>query len=117
MPALLGLELALLAVALRQGWGRHKVRGWWWLVRNRRLVRERRARVQSERSVPDETIAGLLTSRFDPGEMTGLRAPAALRVPSEVYWRLVRRALGGASPTWAAAEPERQEPCLAPSAS
>ena len=34
-PALLGLELAMVAVALRQGWARQKAAGWWWLLRTR----------------------------------------------------------------------------------
>lgn len=93
LPALLGLELAVLGAAVAQGWWRQKVRGWWWLVRHRPELRARRAAVQRARTVADAAMAELLTSRFDPGELTGFRAPAPLTLASTAYWRLVRRLL------------------------
>ncbi len=34
VPPLLALELATLAIALRDGWARQKLAGWWWLLRH-----------------------------------------------------------------------------------
>lgn len=92
-PALLGLELAMLAVSVKQGWVRQKVTGWWWLVRHHAEVRRRRAEVQSARTRSDADIAPLLTGDFDPGGETGLAAPSVVRRGSRAYWWLVRRAL------------------------
>jgi len=92
-PALLGLELAVLLVALRQGWARQKVRGWWWLLRHGSDVRRRRAEVQAARTVPDRELARLLTAGFDPGADAGVSAPAALTAGSRAYWAVVRRLL------------------------
>jgi GT2 family glycosyltransferase len=90
-PALLGLELAVLLVALRQGWAREKARGWWWLLRHPSVVRRRRQWVQAARRVPDRELAGLLTARFEPGAEAGVSAPAALTSGSRAYWSVARR--------------------------
>ncbi len=92
-PALLGLELAVLGVALRQGWARQKLRGWWWLVRHRAAVRARRERMQAARVRSDRELAVLLTGRFAPGPGSGISAPPVLSWLSERYWRLARRLL------------------------
>ena len=39
-PALVLLEVAMLGLALRHGWARQKLRGWWWLMRHASWVRE-----------------------------------------------------------------------------
>jgi GT2 family glycosyltransferase len=88
---LVALELAVLAVAARQGWARQKLRGWWWLLAHARLVRRRRAEVQAARTRPDRDVAPLLTGSFSPGEQTGFAAPRPLAVLSSAYWRVVRR--------------------------
>jgi GT2 family glycosyltransferase len=115
LPALLGLELAVLGAAVAQGWWRQKVRGWWWLVEHRQELRARRAAVQRARTVPDGDLAGLLTARFQPGDLTGFRAPAPLTLVSTTYWRLVRRLL--ASSTTPAKVAVRQESHLEASTS
>jgi GT2 family glycosyltransferase len=92
-PALLALEVAVLAVAARQGWWRQKVRGWWWLLRHRDVVRRRRADVQAARVVPDRQVARLLTPDFEPGEEAGVGAPAVLTAGSRLYWGVARRML------------------------
>lgn len=91
-PALLGLELAMLAVATKQGWGRRKRAGWWWLVRNAGAVRRRRRLVQESRLQPDAALVGLLTGDFAPG-VEGLAAPSWLRAGSRAYWAVMRPVL------------------------
>jgi GT2 family glycosyltransferase len=93
MPALLGLELVGLAVSLRQGWWRQKVRGWWWVGRHAGDVRRRRVLVQCSRSCPDRALAPLLTADFAPGEDAGISSPALLTALSRVYWAVARRLL------------------------
>ena len=92
-PALLGLELAVLAVAARQGWWRKKVAGWAWLWHNRSLVRERRRAVQAARLKSDAEIAWLLTGDFAAGDGAGFSAPRPLRAASEAYWAVCRKLL------------------------
>jgi GT2 family glycosyltransferase len=89
---LLALEVAVLAVAVRDGWARQKVAGWWWLLRHTSLLVQRRRAVQAARTVPDATLAHLLTGDVEPG-VPELAAPAVLRRVSRVYWSVVRRAL------------------------
>jgi len=87
----LGLEAAVFAVALRQGWARQKARGWWWLLVHSRAVRQRRAEVQQSRRLGDGAIVPLLTDRFAPGEESGFSAPWVATSASVAYWRLIRR--------------------------
>lgn len=87
---MLALEVAVLAVAMRQGWGRQKLRGWWWLLRHHRVVADRRAAVQSARRRSDRVLADLLTGSFTPGAQVGMDAPRALRAVSAASWALVR---------------------------
>lgn len=87
---MLALEVALLAVSLRQGWWRQKVRGWWWLLRNRELVRARRTEVQTERLRGDAELARLLTAGFEPGAESGVEPVPVLAAVSGAYWRMVR---------------------------
>ncbi len=92
-PVLLAFELALVAVAAKQGWLRQKVRGWGWLVTHGAWIRARRAEVQRERLVPDRDLAHLMTDRFDPAQFP---LPAGSQVAQAAlarYWRAVRRAL------------------------
>ena len=92
-PALVMLELAMAAVALKQGWGRQKVAGWWWLLRHRDDVRRRRSEVQERRVCSDADLLHLLTGDFAPGAETGIAAPAVVRRGSRAYWWWVRRLL------------------------
>ena len=91
-PGLLAFELAALAVALKDGWGGEKVRGWWWLLRHPRLVRRRRRELAATRVLDDEAFAALLTSTFDPG-VEGIGVPRPLQRLLDAYWRVVRRLL------------------------
>jgi GT2 family glycosyltransferase len=92
-PALIGLEIAVLAVALRQGWWRQKLAGWRWLWGHRALVRARRRDVQAMRTRTDRDLAGLFTGDFAPGADAGMAAPAVVRAGSRAYWSLARRLL------------------------
>ncbi len=92
-PVLLATELGMAALAVKERWFRDKVAGWGWLVRNRKLVRQRRRATQSLRRVRDRELAEHLTPTFSPGM---LPVPAPLRLANPLvrgYWRLVRRVL------------------------
>lgn len=89
---LLAMELAMLAMAAKDGWAGRKVAGWWWLLRHAGLVRRRRREVQAARVVPDTRLAELLTGDVTPG-LDGLSVPTMLRRVSVAYWSLARRAV------------------------
>ena len=87
-PALLGLELAMVALAIKDGWVRQKVRGWGWLWRNRRTVLDRRRVVQAERTVPDRVWMRVLTDQLNTPLV---EVPPVVRGPlnklMHLYWR------------------------------
>jgi GT2 family glycosyltransferase len=91
---LLALEVALLAVAVHQGWAAQKLRGWWWLLRHVGALRHRRRVVQAARRRSDRSLAERLTGTFAPAQELGMRAPRPLQVLSGGYWALARRAIG-----------------------
>lgn len=91
---LLCMEVALLAAAASQGWGREKLRGWAWLIRERRQVRALRRRVQAERKVADAALLGLLTDTFDTDQLPIPAWTAPLQSLLRLYWRLFRGLLG-----------------------
>jgi GT2 family glycosyltransferase len=90
-PVLVGVEVAVLALALREGWARSKVAGWWWLVRHRHWLGERRRRTQAARRRPDRDVAPRLASRL-PTEVVAIPA-SAQRIDGVLaaYWRWVVR--------------------------
>ena len=88
----LAMELAMLAMAAKDGWAGRKVAGWWWLLRHAGLVRRRRREVQAARVVPDARLVRLLTGDVTPG-VDGLSVPTMLRRVSVAYWALARRAV------------------------
>ncbi len=88
---LLAFEAAIALVAVLQGWGGQKARGWRWIVRHRRWVRERRREVQAARTVPDRALVRLLTDRFDPAQTPLPRAAAPLEWLLRLYWAAARR--------------------------
>jgi GT2 family glycosyltransferase len=91
-PALLGLELAMVALAIKDGWIGQKLRGWGWLLRNYRTVWARRRQIQAERLVPDREWMRVLTDEFD-SPLVAL--PGAIRGPlnavMRAYWRVASR--------------------------
>lgn len=90
LPPLLALELATLALALRDGWARQKLAGWWWLLRHAGLLRARRRQVRSERVVSDRELARVLTGDLDI-DLPGLTVPLLARRASRGYWSIARR--------------------------
>jgi GT2 family glycosyltransferase len=92
-PVLVSAELAIFALAVREGWGREKVAGWAWLLRNARWLAGHRRETQRLRRVSDRELARVLTPVVDPGMASLPRlANAGNRVVSR-YWSLARRAL------------------------
>lgn len=89
---MVALEVAMLAVAVKDGWARQKLKGWWWLLRHTALIRERRREVQAARTVPDRELVRLLTGDVAP-EVPELSVPAPLRAVSRAYWAVVKRAV------------------------
>jgi GT2 family glycosyltransferase len=92
-PVLVSTELALAALAAREGWLRDKARAWGWVARNGRWVLRHRRATQRLRRVPDSELAGLLTPTLAPAMIDLPRGAGAANRAVEAYWRLVRRAL------------------------
>jgi GT2 family glycosyltransferase len=92
-PVLASAELAMLALAVKEGWAGEKVRGWGWLIRHARWLHRHRRETQRLRRVRDRELARFLSP---------VLAPAMIPVPSPVrainplvarYWKLVKKLL------------------------
>jgi N-acetylglucosaminyl-diphospho-decaprenol L-rhamnosyltransferase len=92
LPALLGFEVALLAVAARGGWLGAKLRAQAAVVRSLPWALRRRRRVQATRRIGAAPFAGMLTASLDSPY---LAAPGPLRALQAAYWAAVRRLLPG----------------------
>jgi GT2 family glycosyltransferase len=92
-PALLGFELAMLAVAAAGGWLPAKLRSYRWLLRERRWLAAHRRGVQAVRRRSDRQLAPLLTARFDQSVLPLPVGGALLNAAMNGYWQLVRRLL------------------------
>ena len=92
-PLLVGTELAMLALALREGWFRDKLRGWSWCLKNLGWIRDHRRALQRARTVPDRRLAEFLTPVVDPAMIDVPRAIQALNPVIGGYWALARRLL------------------------
>ncbi len=90
-PPLLALELAMLALGLKQGWGGAKVRGWGWMWRNLGHVRARRRQLRGERTVPDREWMRVLTDTLDAAAFALPVGTGALNALMRAYWRVVAR--------------------------
>ncbi len=89
-PLLVLFEAAVLAMAVTGGWGGRKAAGWAWLVRHRRWVRDHRRRLQSVRTVGDDELAPLFSTRLGSGH---LPLPRWLR-PADALLSAYLRAVG-----------------------
>jgi GT2 family glycosyltransferase len=92
-PVLASAEVAMLGLALKEGWAGEKVRGWGWLLRNAGWLRRHRRETQRLRLVRDRELARFLSP---------VVSPAMIPVPSPVrainplvagYWKLVKKLL------------------------
>lgn len=88
---LVALDAALLAVAATRGWGRQKLRSWWWLIRHWRAVAERRAWVQGRRRVADRELRWLWTTELNPVAVPLPPGTHWLTRTLAAYWRVVSR--------------------------
>jgi GT2 family glycosyltransferase len=93
LPLLLLFELAMLALAARQGWLHEKVAGYRWLWRHRREVGARRRAVQGGRRLPDRDIARILTPEITAANIDLPPGVGALNAALSAYWSVVRRLL------------------------
>jgi GT2 family glycosyltransferase len=91
---LIAVELAALAGSVATGTVRHKLRGWMWLVRNRRWIRQRRRELQAERLVTDSELSHLFaTTLLEAGNFALPDWLAPLDALLKAYWSVARRFL------------------------
>lgn len=90
-PALIAFDVAMLAVAAGQGWGRQKLAGWRWVLTHPGWVRRRRRVVQGTRIVPDRALLPRWTDRFDAAAMPLPAWAQPLQGLLAGYWRWVSR--------------------------
>lgn len=92
-PVLVAAELGLAVLAIKRGWFRGKLAGWWWCMAHASWLHHHRRETQALRRVNDGELASFLTSALDPRMVAlpqGLGFANTLLRP---YWALVRRAL------------------------
>jgi GT2 family glycosyltransferase len=90
-PMLVVTEVAMLAAAVLGRWGGAKTRGWKWIWRHRGWVRQRRARLQAERTEPDRALVPRMTGQFDASNVEAPPGIAAYNVLAGAYWAVARR--------------------------
>lgn len=92
-PVLLAFEVAMLAVAARQGWLRQKVAGYAWIIGHIGWLMGRRRHVQSARLRSDRDLAWLLTARLEPANVPLPPGAPVVNAITTGYWRLASRLL------------------------
>jgi GT2 family glycosyltransferase len=93
LPALVATELALLAIALRSGWGGQKLLAIGDVLRALpRTLRERRA-IQARRAVSSAEFARGLVPELSSGYLPDAARHPVLEALLRGYWRVVRAAL------------------------
>lgn len=90
---LAAFEIAILALAIAQGWGRQKVRGWWWIATHITWLTERRRVLQRTRVVADHALKGFWTAVFDSNQMPLPPAARPLESLLQGWWRLASHML------------------------
>lgn len=93
-PLLLVMELALFALAAKDGWASQKVRALRWMVGHRRWVRSRRRAVQASRIVTPPAFYDLLSSSLTPGNLRDVHPPRWVGALTTGYWMIARRVAG-----------------------
>ena len=89
-PAFVTLEAATLALAVKQGWIREKIRGWVWLWHHRQHIRTRRAYLRTERHVPNREWMRHLTPAFDATFFPLPIGRGMINAVIGLYWKLAR---------------------------
>jgi GT2 family glycosyltransferase len=89
-PVLLAVEVGIALLALRQGWLREKVAGWWWLARNGSWLGRRRRATQALRRTSDRSLAPFLTPVLDPRMLDLPPGVSAANALVSAWWRGVR---------------------------
>jgi GT2 family glycosyltransferase len=89
-PALVGLEVAMLALAAKQGWLGAKLRSYRWLIAHTGHIRRRRRLLQAEVAVPNRQWMGRLTDQVDPVAIELPAVTGPLNAVMRAYWRAVR---------------------------
>jgi GT2 family glycosyltransferase len=92
-PVLLAFEVAMIAVAAAGGWLPAKLRGYRWLLQQRRWLAGHRRTVQSTRRCSDRELAWLFTARFDQSVLPLPIGGSLLNSAMNGYWNVVRRFL------------------------
>ena len=92
-PVLASTELAMLVLALKEGWARDKLAGWGWLLRHAGWLRRQRRETQRLRRVPDRELAGYLSPAVAPGMIPVPSPVRAINPLVAKYWELVKKAL------------------------
>jgi N-acetylglucosaminyl-diphospho-decaprenol L-rhamnosyltransferase len=91
-PALMALELVMLALAARQGWLIAKLRADRAVLRELGEITRRRRRVQAARRIDERGFAARLTASLE-SDYLGIDAASAAARLQAGYWALVLRAL------------------------
>ena len=92
-PLLASVEVAMLGLALKEGWAGDKLAGWGWLVRNAGWLRRHRRETQNLRRVSDRELARYLSPVVAPGM---IHVPGPVRAVNPLvasYWSAVKSAL------------------------
>ena len=92
-PVLASAELAMLVLALREGWAGEKVRGWGWLLRHAGWLRRHRRETQRLRRVRDRELARYLSPVVAPGMIPVPSPVRAINPLVARYWELVKKLL------------------------
>lgn len=96
-PALAATELAILAAALRGGWGREKLLAWSDVVRSLpRLLHERRV-IQAQRQVGARDFARALSAELTSPYLGAAARARPLGALMSAYWHVVLTLLGAPS--------------------
>ncbi len=90
---LLVSELALMALALRDGWLREKIRAQSAVLRELQAILHRRRQVQATRRVAAGEFAARLTAGLESPYLAGAASLPVLPVLQRAYWALVLRLL------------------------
>jgi len=93
LPALVVVEAATFALAVREGWWQAKLRAWAWLLTHGGFLRRRRQTIQRQRTRADRELRDLFVARIEPGNYELSPLVGVLNTGLVAYWAAVRRLL------------------------